>query len=508
MRVVARGLLVLLLLPATSNAQQRTAARATLAQADSLFAAGESERARAAYEALLQREPDHTRALFQVARLLDRGSPRAVALLRRYVALEPQDAWGHWALGEALAAAGSLDASVSSLAEAQRLQPGERDFIIARARVLARAGRPSDAAAAYQQWLESSPGDAEALREQAEQLRRAGRPRAAAAVLERLARLGADASAEARLEALRMELAPAVEPSLRVSADSDGNTVAWARVRADAPVTEGVRLGFTGGRVQSEGGLLASAAWEGALALDWSVGRGAGVKMEAGAAAVAGGGPTGASEIVPLLRLRARWRPEQGPAAELRLHNEPVSATPLLLGAPVVLSEARGSVDLPLVGALYARGLARAGRLTAPETTNQRFGYGGGGVLRLGGATEAGALYQRMQYAEDSDAGYFAPAAIEAVEVSGYTEYYGLWPLVLALDAGVGAERITDWEAPQGEWERAFRVWSLLSWTIRPGRELRLETEAYETRAGAALAPTAQGWRWGSVGLSFRAAVR
>jgi tetratricopeptide (TPR) repeat protein len=500
--------LALLVIPTALAAQQGAGPAATVARADSLLAAGEPDRARDAYEEVLRRQPDDTRALFQLARLLEEGSPRAVALLRRYAELEPQDAWGHWALGEALAPAGELDAADRALSEAQRLQPGERDFVIARARVLARAGRHSAAADEYRRWLAVEPDDVEALRERAEQLRRARRPAAAAAALERLLALGADPAAEARLDGLRAELAPAIEPGLRTSRDSDGNSVDWARLRVDSHIVEGVRLGLAGAYLRSGDGLQAIDAWEGALALDWTPRPGADLNGQAGAARAPRGALAGESETIPLLRMRGRWRPLRGPTAELRLQHEPVSATPLLLGTPLVLGEARAMVDLPVLGPLRARGLARAGRLTGGEATNRRFAYGGGPMLRLGGATEAAALYQRMGYARDSDAGYFAPQAIEAVEVGAYTEHYGLWPLVLAFDAGVGAERITHWVLPRGGWERAFRFWSLVSWTVSPGRELRLEAEAYDTRAGAALTPTAEGWRWGSVGLAFRAAVR
>lgn len=499
--------LVIVFAPVTLSGQSGGAGGSLLARADSLHGAGNTEAARVAFEEVLQMEPDNSRALFQLARLLEPDSPRAIQMLRRYTRLEPQDAWGHWAVGEALAAADSLQSADEALMLAQRIEPDERDFIVGRARVLARSDRTEAAIAEYGRWLEIDPDDVEALRELAAQLRRLRREGAEAATLRRLLLVEPDAAAERRLTALRAAMAPAVEPTLRVSRDSDGNTVAWARLRADSRIGEGARLGFVGGRIRSGDGLQTATAWDGALSLDWRD-RSAGIGIQAGAAGLARRDPSAGSEIIPLLRLRARWRPDRGPSAELRLQREPVSASPLLLASPVVLAEARGTTELPIAGPLYARGTARAGRLTAPGESNDRIGLGGGGSLRLGSTTEVGAQYQRTRYARDTDAGYFAPKAIDSAEVGVYTEVYGLWPLVLALDAGAGAERITDWGAPGGGWERAFRLWSLLSWTVRPGLELRLETEAYETRSGVALAPTEGAWRWGSLGLSMRTAVR
>jgi hypothetical protein len=59
-----------------------------------------------------------------------------------------------------------------------------------------------------------------------------------------------------------------------------------------------------------------------------------------------------------------------------------------------------------------------------------------------------------------------------------------------------------------GSWEPSFRLWSQLSWEPRAGRELRMEVEAYDTRAGAGLVPDAASWRWGSLAFGMRYAVR
>lgn len=500
------GLALLLLTPAQLRAQGTSADASALARADSLLSSGEGDSARDAYRQVLERDPGNTRAIFGLARSLQ-GSAEAVVLLRRYTALEPDDAWGYWALAEALDGVGQPKEGVAAYAEALKREPGERDFWIGQARLLVRGGYRAQAIQRYEGWISRQPGDAEALRELAEQLRKSNRPGAAASALERSLRLQPDARAEERLRALRMELAPTLEPVLRVSRDSDGNTTLSTRVAADLRAADGLRIGVLGGRVRSADALAASSAWEGAVGVDWRSGGAASVRGQTGVAVIGASQP-GPFEVVPILRLRTRWRPAHGPSAELRLQHEPVSSTPLLLSTPVVLSEAHAAVDLPIAGPLYARAMARAGLLRADVGSNLRTGASGGGVLRLGEATEIGTLYHRTRYAEPAQAAYFAPERIEAVEFTAYTEYYGAWPLTLSLDGGVGGERVTDWNQAAGKWQPAFRLWSQLSWSIRPGRELRLEAEAYETRAGPTLAPTAAGWRWGSVALSLRTAIR
>jgi Flp pilus assembly protein TadD len=504
--------LVLLLLPLELSAQHAPdpAGDGTLAQADQLYAAGESTRARAAYELVLADDPENTRAMYQLAHLLDDDPGRAIRLLRGYVAAEPQDAWGYWALARALGTREEWSAAADALAQARRLEPRDRDFMVAHA----------------------------------DALRRAGRLRAAADALESALRVESDPAARQQLERIRAELAPSLQPRLGLTRDSDGNTLLTARLDATASVAEGVRLGVTGSRLNTRDDVGEATSWQGQIGVSWTGAPGVELEARIGAAGLpaaqavtfspqpgggtgssgsgrgagsgqgsAGGGQPGSSlaassaSVTPLLHLRARWRRPQGLGAELRLQRAPASSSPLLLSTPVVVSDARASVDLPVTGKLYLRGLARGGRITAGSDANTRTGFGGGAVLR-GSAGELGALVQRTQYARATSAPYFAPRRVEAVEMVGYLEIYRSWPLVIALDGGVGGERVTDWGVPTGSWAPAFRLWSQLSWNLGTGRSLDLELEAYDSHAGPTPATTAAPWRSGSVAVSFKTPLR
>jgi hypothetical protein len=217
--------------------------------------------------------------------------------------------------------------------------------------------------------------------------------------------------------------------------------------------------------------------------------------------------PYGGGGTEGVARARARVGVGDG-AVDLRLRREPIAATPLLLGTPVISTEARGTLDLPLPGPFLARALGRFGTLTGRSDENQRVGFGGGLAARAGELTEIALLYQQTAYDAPSSAGYFAPERIESLEAGGYSEYYGAWPLTLAVEAGVGVERITEWRATSASWKPAFRLWSMVAWELDSGGELRLEAEAYDTRAGTAIVPDAAAWRWGSISTSIRMPLR
>src|SRR5205814_4574963 len=193
-------------------AAQGTLATGPLGRADSAFAAGDARAAEREYAAVLAADPWNSHATYRLAQL-HRHDPRvALRLFRRYVALEPSDAWGYMALGDMLARAGRWGAALRCYDDALRLGPGERDAVVGRARTLVRARRTGAAIAAYKGWLAAHPTDAEVKRE---------------------------------LAAAQLAAAPAITPLFGGSHDSDGNTTlrfgATAELRASGPTRVGVR---------------------------------------------------------------------------------------------------------------------------------------------------------------------------------------------------------------------------------------------------------------------------
>jgi hypothetical protein len=105
----------------------------SLAQADSAWASGDRVRARRLYTEAVAENPSQSRAVFRLGQLAP-SIREALPYFERYTILEPQDAWGHMALGDALATLGRTDAALAAYDRAERLAPGERDVALGRAR--------------------------------------------------------------------------------------------------------------------------------------------------------------------------------------------------------------------------------------------------------------------------------------------------------------------------------------------------------------------------------------
>ncbi|HUG42449.1 MAG TPA: hypothetical protein VMM12_18445 [Longimicrobiales bacterium] len=457
-----------LLHAAPAAAQEPEAAR-LLARADSAFEAGDRAAARVGYGEVLRLDPYRSRAVYQLGRLQPPGSAEQIHLFRRYTALEPEDAWGFAALGDACRDAGSVD----------------------------------DARAAYRQGLAIAPDAADI--------------RAALAAL--------PGTSPAR--------AFSFEPHARDARDSDGNRTTEMGGGAAVRVGAG-SIGIDAARVVVGDGVTSFDGWTAALDGEVRPRRALLLAARAGVLSVRDAA-TDAALTRPVGQARLRWRPERGVAVELRARHHPVTATPHLLASAVVLSEVRGTAELPLLGPLYARGVARHGALRDraatqqdtlggpgtgtpggpgtggpggpagpgdPGDVNTRTMVGGGPVLRLTPTLELSAIAGRSGYAHATTAGYFAPESVDILDAGIYWEHEG-GRILFALDAGGGLERVKPFGAPRGGWGRSLRLWSRLDWSFGPAAALALEAEAYDTRGGEALVATEGGWRWGSLAASL-----
>ena len=148
-----------------------------MAVADSAFNRGDFVRAKLAYVRILKTDPNNSRAAYQLGRLMPQGSEEAILFFRRYVLLEPQDPWGHMALGDALAKAGRLPQARRRYEHAIKLAPKERDVWIGLGRILQKARRTDETIKAFERWSSAHPSDALAWRELGRVRQRAGQLR-------------------------------------------------------------------------------------------------------------------------------------------------------------------------------------------------------------------------------------------------------------------------------------------------------------------------------------------
>jgi tetratricopeptide (TPR) repeat protein len=485
------------------------ATRSLLQQADAAYSAGERELAKSLYQSVLVSDPDNSRAVFQLARLSPAGSAETVALLKRYVRLEPQDPWGYMALGDAQAKAGAVDEAIRQYGLARRRAPAESDVYAGMGRILRDAGRTDDLVAIYEEWVSQQPKKAEAWTELGRARQRAKRYAEAADAYAESLSLKEDARTRELLKGALAETAFSLRPFFGLSHDSDENRIKRWGLEGEWQLTERSRWGLHAERAEvwdpfSSGtvdGFALFAKWQ-PLSL---------LKLDglAGVARLASDQPDQKATSRPLTGLRLRWaRPAEGPAVELRAAQNPLIATPGLVAQPVELAEIKGSVDLPLSGPFRARARGQSGVLDAATDVNHRSGYQLGPVYRWRPAAEVGVFYSRLGYEHATAAGYFAPQRAETVEIGTYIEYEGLAPLTFALDAGAGQQRVQKQGEDIRDWIATYRLWGLVSWALKPGVSLELEVEHYDSPvAGNAVAPTAN-WSYNAATLSLRFGVR
>ncbi|MCH9007090.1 tetratricopeptide repeat protein [candidate division KSB1 bacterium] len=477
-----------------------------MAVADSAFNRGNFVRAKLAYVRILKTDPNNSRAAYQLGRLMPPGSEEAILFFRRYVLLEPQDPWGHMALGDALAKAGRLPQARRFYEHAIKLTPKERDVWIGLGRILQNAGRTDETIKAFERWSSAHPSDALAWRELGRVRQRAGQLREATQALKRALTIAPDNKTENRLRSVQAQAAPAVMPLIGSSWDSDGNVIYRGEVSGTALVFNRARLGVQAGWTQTEDPKQHATALEFTLTGNWRPRGTLRLNGRVGFAEVRGlEDTTHQSQMTPVFHLRARWQaPANGPAGELRLTHTPIMSTPFLLVQPVVLKEGRSIFSAPVYGPIRIRGLGRLGLLKSAVDRNTRIGYGGALTFRIMPGLELSGQYQAMTYKRTTQAGYFAPDLLQTVEVTSYFESSRLWPVEFALDIGIGIQRVTPHDSRAYSWGRAFRLWALISWYFEPGRQLMLEIEGYDSvAAGEALTPSF-GWRYGSALLSLR----
>jgi len=195
----------------SSGQAQPVLPKNALVRADSAYQAGAYVLAATLYEGIVALDPSPAPiAVFRLATLRswDNRLDEAVALYRRYIALQPRDAEGPIALARTLAWQGHYESAIaiydSLIANKQRV----RDATLDRAQTLAWAGRLGDAIAVYRAWLRDHSPDRDASIAYARALAWNGQLDEAEAMYTQLAKTGNAAARKglARLIGWRGEL--------------------------------------------------------------------------------------------------------------------------------------------------------------------------------------------------------------------------------------------------------------------------------------------------------------
>ncbi|HEX6943258.1 MAG TPA: tetratricopeptide repeat protein [Gemmatimonadaceae bacterium] len=500
-------------IPLVARSQSTGRAPATMARADSAFDQGNRALARVLYGEVLANDSAASRAVFRLAQL-DESNERALLLYRRYIALEPGDAWGHMAEGDLLGRMGRVEEALVAYAGADAVAPGERDVFIGKARLLERAGRSDQAAAELSSWLSRHPADGEAWDLLGRSEMRGGRPRSASGAFNKAAQRAVP-GADRRLHAASAAAAPFITPEWTSLGDSDGNRTSRFGVALDAVPVDGLRLGASVRRETISGAVDETRGIDLAARFTAVPSRAVNVNAEVGAIRYdlprQGPGPRFAggswTAIHTVARVRVR-APVAGPSLDLRIDRAPVGFNPLLVANAVVRSEARATIEVPF-GALRARGVGRLGRMeSALESSNGRVSVEGGLLLPLGSRWLPSVQYRVTAFDRASAAGYFAPQLARTAEAGAYFEAGGDGPVTLAADLGAGVQRITEHGAPAGGWARVWRAWAQGSVALGPSRSWSVEIEAYDAPFALEGASAAGSWRFLSVSTGLRWSLR
>ncbi len=445
LRRVALLLILGLVVPGPRGALAQSPGRvaALLARADSAWAAKAESVAAREYAAVLAADPENSHATYRLAQLTRDDPAAALRLFQRYVELEPEDPWGYMAAAEALARAGRYAEALRSYDAALRLAPGEPEAVAGRAKVF---------------------------------------PRARAA-------------------------APALTPVVSGSRDSDGNTTFRLGGSVELQARGPLRLGVEASHDRVTDGVSTAGLEQLALRAAWRAGRLATVEGALGGTRLERS-DSGSATVVPTGRVRARWRSStRGVTVDVRAQRAALAVSPLLVNNRVLRTELRALVEIPVTRTLKLRGLGRTALLRDTADLNHRTALGGVVAVALSPAIELSGQVHQIRYSHASTAGYFAPRLGQVVEAGSYIEIETASGWLLALDVGVGAQRVAEFGGQPGPWSRALRWYSLITAPLAPGRALQLELEGEDSMVAREAATTAGAWRYGSAALSLRWAL-
>jgi hypothetical protein len=507
----------LLLTPVLCEAQEEGSTSvagqlaAHLKLAESAFKNEDWATAEREYRAALKLDPDQSGAVFRLAQLMrSHNADESERLFRRYLELEPADAWGYIVLAELLSRTHRFDEAFSLYRQARNLAPGERDVVIGEARLAARTQHTGRAIELYQQWLKTHPEDKDAWEGLASEYWRAGRPMAAFRALDHTS----EAKWVNRKKLYERTAAPLAEPLFRFTRDSDGYMTRRVTLGGDVAILDGVRFGLSAGRTTAS----IDADWETAsrgystINLHSKLRPVPSLRLEAsgGLARIDGTeavtGSQDAASLTPTANMRLRWRaPENGHRFEARFDRTLLDSTPTLLANEVVRNQLKFRPDLALSRRLRLYADASGSLLTGRGHRNVRNSLGTGVGWSLNSEIVLSANRSVIGYRRASRVGYFAPQRIETYDFGSYMDFEGS-KLVMAFDFGGGVERLRKHGEPFGAWRRAFRGYAYFSYPVQPGRFFNVELEAYNTLAAPAAA-VSSGWKYVSLTFSFRASL-
>jgi hypothetical protein len=305
-------------------------------------------------------------------------------------------------------------------------------------------------------------------------------------------------------------LAVRLEPGALVTSDSEGNVRRQLQVSTDFLVGPTFHLGASASHRRiwnrSSGPSTSSSIRDLLVSSGWRMSRPIDVSGEAGIAEARASGDGGdaitpaRSTLVGKVLIRLVPVANAG-KIDVQVNRAIYDLSPLLVSKRVIRNALAAQPDFAFESGWRLRGSAELGSMTtAGERNGRRYtAYTVG--HRIAHSSEAYSTYSELRFSRPSQAGYYSPDLVQALEGGWKTdvETTAFW---LSMDVGIGAGRARDHGSRLGPWGRSLHAGFWSGWTFAARRELRVALDYYSNQFNPPVTAS-PAWRMTSASLSF-----
>ncbi len=206
----------------------------------------------------------------------------------------------------------------------------------------------------------------------------------------------------------------------------------------------------------------------------------------------------------PITRVQAHLTPPgKIVKVDLGFERSLYDLSPKLVANRVILNKFVVHPEMTLPAGWRLHALAEMGPMTSAGESNARYNAEFTAGRRLGKKSELYSTYGVLHYAKATNAGYFSPDLVQNVE-GGWSTDIDRNAISLSLDFGLGAGHAREHGDTFGPWGLSAHAQSYLTWTVRPGHEVRASYEFYydKSNPGVELSPSA-GWHMSALTISL-----
>lgn len=438
--------------------------------ADSAWAAGDLERARALYAGRVAADSGDVPALHRLAllRSWNREYDESIHLFGRVLRLAPGDTAAAHARARVLSWSGRLGEAEEAYWNLLAADPDDREAMRGLARVASWRGDLTTGEELWRRAIAAEPGSAEARMGLSQVLRWRGRPGAALEEAQEAARLDPEnRDVQLQLAWAEAAFAPRIAPSFSAEFDSEDNRLLTSALGVTVFPAHRLAVTATGYLRRAEDARVGVEAVNSrALTLGarvdvgsgWTVGGSAGINDRDVPGADAHGVFTASFATAP-------WLPVSG---SLTWAHGVFDATALLIERDVTTDEVGATAAAQLARALRIEGAAVFTRFQGTQRNDRVLGRLGL-ELRANPWLRIRPRAMGFGFEHDLEEGYFDPDRYLLGELGiGMDRYWSSWSF--SGELAPGAQQV----GSQGDVEGALSARARIGYTLGPGREIGL----------------------------------